>query len=57
MFDEKDVVLWLPPYPATRTVWIKLPELADILLKYFDILWEKGAPALPRLRELKKKSP
>lgn len=54
IFDERDVVLWLPPYPSTRTVWIKLPELAEVLLEYFETLWEKSTPALPLLRNLKR---
>jgi sugar-specific transcriptional regulator TrmB len=55
VFDEKDVVLWLPPYPSTRTVWIKLPQLAQILIEHFENLWEKSTPALPLLRKLMKK--
>ena len=54
VFDEKDIVLWLPPYPSTRTVWIKSPELAKILLEYFEILWKKSTPALPLLKKFMK---
>ena len=54
VFDQKDIVLWLPPYPSTRTVWIKLPELAEVLLEHFETLWKKSSPALPLIRKLKK---
>jgi sugar-specific transcriptional regulator TrmB len=58
IFDEKDVVIWLPPYPSTRTVWIKLPLLAEILLGYFESLWKRSEPALPLIEMfLKEKSP
>jgi sugar-specific transcriptional regulator TrmB len=54
VFDMKDIVLWLPPYPSTRTVWIKLPELAEILTNHFEVLWEKGTPAKSILQKLKR---
>lgn len=54
VFDEKDIVLWLPPYPSTRTVWIKLPQLAEILMNHFETLWEKSTPALGILQKLKR---
>ncbi len=54
VFDEKDIVLWLPPYPSTRAVWIYLPQLAEILIKHFETLWEKSIPAQPVLQQLKK---
>ncbi|MGD9396421.1 MAG: helix-turn-helix domain-containing protein [Candidatus Thorarchaeota archaeon] len=53
VFDQKDIVLWLPPYPSTRTVWIKLPELAKVLLEYFETLWKKSTPARPLIKKLK----
>jgi len=55
VFDGRDIVLWLPPYPSTRTVWIKLPQLAAILIKHFETLWEKSEPAQPLLQRLKGK--
>ncbi len=54
VFDERDIVLWLPPYPSTRAVWIKLPQLAEILIRHFETLWEKSIPAQPVLQQLKR---
>ncbi|UCE09470.1 MAG: TrmB family transcriptional regulator [Candidatus Thorarchaeota archaeon] len=51
VFDRKEVVLWLPPHPSTTTVWIKLPQLAEILMSHFETLWEQGKPAGPLLKE------
>lgn len=51
IFDEKEIVLWLPPYPSTQTVWIKLPQLAKILLEHFESLWQNGEPALQLIQK------
>ena len=42
VFDRKETVLWMPPYPSQFTVWINLPALAVILYNHFEELWEKG---------------
>jgi sugar-specific transcriptional regulator TrmB len=52
--DKKRIVLWMPPSPFQFTVSILLPSLATVLYKHFEVLWEKGQPALPVLENLKK---
>jgi len=55
IFDEKDVVLVLPAERGSlAAIWISLPSLAAILHEHFERLWEKGKPAMPILRKLKK---
>ncbi len=54
VFDKRDVVLVLPSEGGSQfAVWISLPSLAAILYKHFEVLWKKGQPALPLLREAK----
>jgi len=54
VFDKKDAVLVLPPERGSQlAIWISLPSLADILHDRFEVLWNKGQPALPILRKLK----
>jgi sugar-specific transcriptional regulator TrmB len=56
VFDRKEIILWLPPHPSTLTIWIRLPELAEVLMERFESLWEESSPALPLLETLLKKA-
>lgn len=55
IFDKRDTVLVLPSERGSQyAIWISLPSLAAILYEYFESLWEKGQPALPILRKIRK---
>jgi sugar-specific transcriptional regulator TrmB len=56
VFDRKEALIWLPPHPSVMTLWIKLPELAEVLVKHFEGLWEEAEPALPLLKEFREDS-
>ncbi|NHI82698.1 MAG: TrmB family transcriptional regulator [Candidatus Thorarchaeota archaeon] len=55
VFDRQEVILWIPPHPSKLTVWIRLPQLADILMERFENLWKMASPAEPYLEELLKR--
>ncbi|MBD3159560.1 MAG: hypothetical protein GF309_12275 [Candidatus Lokiarchaeota archaeon] len=50
VFDEKQVVLFIE---RRNTVWINMPELAEVLCSHFEDIWEKGVEAADRIREVK----
>lgn len=54
VFDREEVILWLPPHPSKLAVWIRLPQLAMVLMERFEKLWEMASPAGPYLEELLK---
>jgi sugar-specific transcriptional regulator TrmB len=54
VFDRKEALLWLPPHPSEMTLWIRLPQLAEVLMTHFTALWEKAEPALPLLEKMRK---
>ncbi len=56
VFDRKEIILWLPPHPSTLTVWIRLPELAEVLMERFELLWKESSPALPVIEKLLKEA-
>jgi sugar-specific transcriptional regulator TrmB len=54
IFDGKEAVLVLPPERGSQlAVWIKLPQLTEILYDRFETLFKKAKPALPILLKLK----
>ena len=61
VFDKRDIILVFPSesevsMPQTlEALWLRIPPLAKILSEYFEELWKKSKPMLPKLKEIKKK--
>jgi sugar-specific transcriptional regulator TrmB len=55
IFDAKETVLVFPPEDGAQlAVWIKMPQLTEIMYERFEALWKISEPALPLLKRLAK---